>query len=87
MCRGKLGLAAPADLLLLLLQIQTFKDILIQKDNQLMQLSQMHEQELFRLAARSDASADLEQVPGAAPPAPPCSGGGGGGRLQRCVAC
>lgn len=44
------------------LQIQTFKDIIIQKDNQLMHISQMHEQELFRLAAKSDASADLEQV-------------------------
>lgn len=28
-----------------------------------MELSQMHEQELFKLAAKSDASADLEQVP------------------------
>lgn len=27
-----------------------------------MQISQMHEQELFKLAAKSDASADLEQV-------------------------
>lgn len=43
-------------------QIQTFKDIIIQKDNQLMEVSQMHEQELFKLAAKSDASADLEQV-------------------------
>uniref|UniRef100_H3C6A0 Golgin B1 n=1 Tax=Tetraodon nigroviridis TaxID=99883 RepID=H3C6A0_TETNG len=42
--------------------IQTFKDILIQKDNQLMEVSQMHEQELFKLAAKSDASADLEQL-------------------------
>lgn len=44
-------------------QIQTFKDIIIQKDNQLTEINQMHEQELFRLAAKSDASADLEQVP------------------------
>ena len=43
-------------------QIQTFKDIIIQKDNQLMEINQMHEQELFKLAAKSDASADLEQV-------------------------
>ncbi|XP_074513408.1 uncharacterized protein LOC141781492 isoform X3 [Sebastes fasciatus] len=42
--------------------IQTFKDIIIQKDNQLMEISQMHEQELFKLAAKSDASADLEQL-------------------------
>ncbi|XP_024120890.2 golgin subfamily B member 1 isoform X1 [Oryzias melastigma] len=43
--------------------IQTFNDIIIQKDNQLMEIYQMHEQELFKLAAKSDASADLEQVP------------------------
>lgn len=43
-------------------QIQTFKDIILQKDNQLTEVSHMHEQELFRLAAKSDASADLEQV-------------------------
>ncbi|XP_041847244.1 golgin subfamily B member 1-like [Melanotaenia boesemani] len=42
--------------------IQTFKDIIIQKDNQLMEISKMHEQELFKLAAKSDASADLEQL-------------------------
>ncbi|XP_032364525.1 golgin subfamily B member 1 isoform X2 [Etheostoma spectabile] len=42
--------------------IQTFKDIIIQKDNQLLEMNQMHEQELFRLAAKSDASADLEQL-------------------------
>ncbi|XP_039985735.1 golgin subfamily B member 1-like isoform X3 [Xiphias gladius] len=42
--------------------IQTFKDILIQKDNQLMEINQMHEQELFKLASKSDASADLEQL-------------------------
>lgn len=43
-------------------QIQTFKDIILQKDNQLMEINQIHEQELFKLAAKSDASADLEQV-------------------------
>ncbi|XP_072235907.1 uncharacterized protein [Leuresthes tenuis] len=42
--------------------IQTFKDIIIQKDTQLMEINQMHEQELFKLAAKSDASADLEQL-------------------------
>ncbi|XP_034143867.1 COP1-interactive protein 1 isoform X3 [Esox lucius] len=42
--------------------IQTFKDIILQKDNQLMEVSKMHEQELFKLAAKSDASADLEQL-------------------------
>ncbi|XP_055363253.1 golgin subfamily B member 1-like isoform X2 [Betta splendens] len=42
--------------------IQTFKDIILQKDNQLTEINQMHEQELFRLAAKSDASADLEQL-------------------------
>lgn len=34
----------------------------MQKDNQLMETNQMHEQELFKLAAKSDASADLGQV-------------------------
>ncbi|XP_072574205.1 uncharacterized protein [Paramormyrops kingsleyae] len=42
--------------------IQTFKDIILQKDNKLTEINQMHEQELFRLAAKSDASADLEQL-------------------------
>ncbi|XP_071237730.1 golgin subfamily B member 1-like isoform X5 [Salvelinus alpinus] len=43
-------------------RIQTFKDIILQKDNKLMEVNQMHEQELFKLAAKSDASADLEQL-------------------------
>lgn len=43
-------------------QIQTFKDIILQKEEQLTQANQLHEQELFKLAAKSDASADLEQV-------------------------
>ena len=34
----------------------------MQKDNQLSEMNQMHEQELFKLAAKSDASADLDQV-------------------------
>ncbi|XP_061614524.1 golgin subfamily B member 1 isoform X2 [Phyllopteryx taeniolatus] len=42
--------------------IQTFKEIIIQKDSQLIEINQMHEQELFKLAAKSDASADLEQL-------------------------
>ncbi|KAL4642017.1 golgin subfamily B member 1-like isoform X1 [Arapaima gigas] len=42
--------------------IQTFKDIILQKDNKLTEINQIHEQELFRLAAKSDASADLEQL-------------------------
>ncbi|KAJ8416171.1 hypothetical protein AAFF_G00381930 [Aldrovandia affinis] len=42
--------------------IQTFKDIILQKDNMLIEKSQRHEQELFKLAAKSDASADLEQL-------------------------
>ncbi|KAF4072059.1 hypothetical protein AMELA_G00269960 [Ameiurus melas] len=42
--------------------IQTFKDIILQKDNRLMEVNQLHEQELFKLAAKSDASADLEQL-------------------------
>ncbi|AWP01112.1 putative nuclear anchorage protein 1-like [Scophthalmus maximus] len=42
--------------------IQTFKDIIIEKDQQLVEINQTHEQELFRLAAKSDASADLEQL-------------------------
>ncbi|XP_051513240.1 golgin subfamily B member 1-like isoform X3 [Myxocyprinus asiaticus] len=42
--------------------IQTFKDIILQKDNTLMEIRQTHEQELFKLVAKSDASADLEQL-------------------------
>ncbi|KAJ4921468.1 hypothetical protein JOQ06_022362, partial [Pogonophryne albipinna] len=42
--------------------IQTFKDIIIQKDNLLTEINQIHEQELFKLAAKSDASADIEQL-------------------------
>ncbi|GAA6106633.1 golgin subfamily B member 1 isoform X4 [Tachysurus ichikawai] len=42
--------------------IQTFKDIILQKDNRLTEMGQLHEQELFKLAAKSDASADLEQL-------------------------
>nr|XP_057932908.1 golgin subfamily B member 1-like isoform X2 [Doryrhamphus excisus] len=42
--------------------IQTFKDIILQKDQQLTEINQMHEQELFKLAATSDASADLQQL-------------------------
>ncbi|XP_077451249.1 uncharacterized protein LOC144070696 isoform X2 [Stigmatopora argus] len=42
--------------------IQTFKDIILQKDSQLTEINQRHEQELFKLAAKSDASADLEQL-------------------------
>ncbi|XP_057694841.1 golgin subfamily B member 1-like isoform X3 [Corythoichthys intestinalis] len=42
--------------------IQTFKEIILQKDSQLTEINQRHEQELFKLAAKSDASADLEQL-------------------------
>ncbi|KAK9542114.1 hypothetical protein VZT92_000004 [Zoarces viviparus] len=42
--------------------IQTFKDIIIQKDHTVMEIKQMHEQELFKLAAKSDVSADLDQL-------------------------
>ncbi|KAI5629732.1 golgin subfamily B member 1 isoform X3 [Silurus asotus] len=42
--------------------IQTFKDIILQKDHRLTEINQSHEQELFKLAAKSDASADLEQL-------------------------
>lgn len=42
--------------------IQTFKDIILAKDNKLTEVNQMHEQELFKLAAKSDASTDLEQL-------------------------
>ncbi|KAF7699220.1 hypothetical protein HF521_003962 [Silurus meridionalis] len=42
--------------------IQTFKDIILQKDHRLTEINQLHEQELFKLAAKSDASADLEQL-------------------------
>lgn len=55
-------LAQKRNLCVFKLQIQTFKDIILQKDNKLMEMNQLHEQELFKLAAKSDASADLEQV-------------------------
>ncbi|XP_054626099.1 golgin subfamily B member 1 isoform X2 [Dunckerocampus dactyliophorus] len=42
--------------------IQTFKEIILQKDHQITEINQMHEQELFKLAATSDASADLQQL-------------------------
>uniref|UniRef100_W5MDC2 Golgin B1 n=1 Tax=Lepisosteus oculatus TaxID=7918 RepID=W5MDC2_LEPOC len=38
------------------------ENIILEKDNKLVEINQMHEQELFRLAAKSDASADLEQL-------------------------
>lgn len=71
-------------------QIQTFKDIILQKEEQLSQVNQQHEQELFKLAAKSDASADLEQVILASPAAAPkthcanCCGRLLGQQFQKC---
>ncbi|XP_029438432.1 golgin subfamily B member 1-like [Rhinatrema bivittatum] len=42
--------------------IRMFQSIIQEKEKELMTQSQKHEQELFRLAAKSDASADLEQL-------------------------
>lgn len=39
-----------------------FQNIIQEKEKELMGQAQKHEQELFKLAAKSDASADLEQV-------------------------
>ncbi|KAL8169721.1 UNVERIFIED_CONTAM: hypothetical protein K2H54_056135 [Gekko kuhli] len=42
--------------------IRMFQNIIQDKEKQLLELAQKHEQELFKLAAKSDASADLEQL-------------------------
>uniref|UniRef100_A0A8D0BF98 Golgin subfamily B member 1-like n=1 Tax=Salvator merianae TaxID=96440 RepID=A0A8D0BF98_SALMN len=42
--------------------IRMFQDIIQEKEKELIGLAQKHEQELFKLAAKSDASADLEQL-------------------------
>ncbi|XP_039600406.1 golgin subfamily B member 1-like [Polypterus senegalus] len=42
--------------------IQTFKDIILEKDSHFAEQIRIHEQELFKLASKSDASADLEQL-------------------------
>lgn len=47
-----------------LFQIRMFQNIIQEKEKELMGVAQKHEQELFKLAAKSDASADLEQVMG-----------------------
>ncbi|KAK9409909.1 golgin subfamily B member 1-like [Crotalus adamanteus] len=39
-----------------------FQNIIQEKEKELMRLAQKHEQELFKVAAKSDASADLEQL-------------------------
>lgn len=39
-----------------------FQNIIQEKEKELEAQREKHEQELFRLAAKSDASADLEQV-------------------------
>lgn len=39
-----------------------FQNIIQEKEKEFVIEAQKHEQELFKLAARSDASADLEQV-------------------------
>ncbi|XP_048339194.1 golgin subfamily B member 1-like [Sphaerodactylus townsendi] len=42
--------------------IRMFQNIIQEKEKQLMELAHKHEQELFKLVAKSDASADLEQL-------------------------
>uniref|UniRef100_A0A6J0SU15 Uncharacterized protein isoform X1 n=1 Tax=Pogona vitticeps TaxID=103695 RepID=A0A6J0SU15_9SAUR len=42
--------------------ILMFQNIIQEKEKELMELAQKHEQELFKMAAKSDASADLEQL-------------------------
>ncbi|XP_042319928.1 golgin subfamily B member 1-like isoform X3 [Sceloporus undulatus] len=42
--------------------IRMFQNIIQEKEKELMGLVQKHEQELFKMAAKSDASADLEQL-------------------------
>ncbi|XP_070617438.1 golgin subfamily B member 1-like isoform X2 [Erythrolamprus reginae] len=42
--------------------IRMFQNIIQEKEKELMRLVQKHEQELFKVAAKSDASADLEQL-------------------------
>ncbi|XP_070791544.1 golgin subfamily B member 1-like [Pituophis catenifer annectens] len=42
--------------------IRMFQNIIQEKEKELMRLAQKHEQELFKVAAKSDASADLEQL-------------------------
>nr|XP_033784371.1 golgin subfamily B member 1-like [Geotrypetes seraphini] len=42
--------------------IRMFQNIIQEKEKDLMSQAQKHEQELFKLAAKSDASADLEQL-------------------------
>ncbi|XP_063145669.1 golgin subfamily B member 1-like [Candoia aspera] len=42
--------------------IRMFQNIIQEKEKDLMRLAQKHEQELFKVAAKSDASADLEQL-------------------------
>ncbi|XP_062973461.1 golgin subfamily B member 1-like isoform X2 [Elgaria multicarinata webbii] len=42
--------------------IRMFQNIIQEKEKELMEQAQKHEQELFKVAAKSDASADLEQL-------------------------
>ncbi|XP_033006040.1 golgin subfamily B member 1-like isoform X3 [Lacerta agilis] len=42
--------------------ICVFQNMILEKEKELMGVAQKHEQELFKLAAKSDASADLEQL-------------------------
>ncbi|XP_060117753.1 golgin subfamily B member 1-like isoform X3 [Heteronotia binoei] len=42
--------------------IRMFQNIIQEKEKELVEIAQRHEQELFKLAAKSDASADLEQL-------------------------
>jgi len=43
-------------------QVRVFQNIIQEKERELGAQREKHEQELFKLAAKSDASADLEQV-------------------------
>ncbi|XP_034972641.2 golgin subfamily B member 1 isoform X4 [Zootoca vivipara] len=42
--------------------IHVFQNMILEKEKELMGVAQKHEQELFKLVAKSDASADLEQL-------------------------
>lgn len=49
-------------LLSLCFQVRVFQNIIQEKEKELEAQRKKHEQELFKLVAKSDASADLEQV-------------------------
>lgn len=44
------------------LQIRVYQNMILEKEKEMKELSQKHDQEIFKLAAKSDATADLHQV-------------------------